>query len=69
MTIYYLVNNKKYFDNYMLREKLQLSKSTLQCLMKDHSFMENQIIKVQNKKLYSVDGVTDFLKQITERHG
>jgi hypothetical protein len=69
MTIYYLVNNKKYFDNYMLREKLQLSKSTLQCLMKDYSFRENQIIKVQNKKLYSVDGVTDFLKKITERHG
>jgi len=64
MDIYYLINGKKYMDTFLLREKLELNKSELQHLMKRHHFPESEIINIQNKKLYSVNGLSQYIERI-----
>lgn len=44
--MYYLVNEKRYYDNYMIRQRFQLSKSVLQCLMKRYEFKNDEVVKV-----------------------
>jgi hypothetical protein len=64
MEIYYLINGKKYMDTFLLREKLELNKSELQHLMKRHHFPESETITIQNKKLYSVNGLSEYIENI-----
>lgn len=51
-------------DTFLLREKLELNKSELQHLMKRHHFPESEIITIQNKKLYSVNGLSEYIENI-----
>ena len=69
MEIYYLINNRKFLDNYLIRKSLDISKSDLQQLMKSYKFPENEIIILQNKKLYSKDILNDFIENLIENNG
>lgn len=62
--MYYLVNEKKYYDNYMIRQRLQISKAVLQGLMKRYEFKTADIVFIQNKKLYSIDGFVEFANKL-----
>ena len=62
--MYYLVNEKKYYDNYMIRQRFQLSKLVLQGLMKRYEFKNDEVVKIQNKKLYSIDAFVEFANKL-----
>ena len=62
--MYYLVNDIKYLDNYMIRQRFQLSKSVLQGLMNRYEFKSDEVVKVQNKKLYSIDTLVEFANKL-----
>lgn len=66
MDIYYLINDKKYMDTYLLREKLELNKSQLQQVMKVYQFPQSEVVNIQNKKLYSLNGLNEFIEMILE---
>lgn len=68
MEIYYLINGIKYMDTYLLKEKLELNKSELQSIMNRHPFPENEIIKLQNKKLYSLNGLNDYIEKLVNEN-
>ena len=64
MDIYYIINGSKYLDTYLLREKLELNKSELQHLMTTYQFPQNEIITLQNRKLYSMNSLNDFIVKL-----
>ena len=64
MEIYYEINGKKYFDNFLIRQNLGLNKSEIQHLMRNYHFPEKEIIKLQNKKLYSLTGLNNYIETI-----
>jgi len=66
MEIYYLINEKKYFDNFLIRENLGLNKSEIQHLMKRYHFPEKEVIKLQNKKLYSLTGLNEYIERLLD---
>jgi len=63
MEIYYEVNGKKYLDNYLLRQKLDLNKSEMQAILNTYNFPENEVIRLQNRNLYSMS----ILNQLVEK--
>jgi hypothetical protein len=65
---YYVIEDKKYLDAYLLRETFQLSKSSLQHLMTLHSFQDGEVISFQNKKLYSVEALRGFIKNVVDSY-
>ena len=67
MEIYYLINDKKYLDNYQLREQLQLNKSEIQKLMETYHFPENEVVKIQNKRLFSLNGLNEYIEMLLEK--
>jgi hypothetical protein len=67
MDIFYLINGKKYLDNYQLRQRLQLNKSEIQKIMDCYPFPGNEVVKIQNKKLYSLNGLNEYLEMILEK--
>lgn len=69
MRMYYLINNRKYLDNYMIRERLNISKSLFQQLTKKYKIEESEIIRLQNKTLYSIVGVVDILTKVVKENG
>lgn len=62
--MYYLIENKKFLDNYMIRERLNISKSLFQHLTKKYKIADNEILRVQNKTLYSINGIVGVLKKV-----
>lgn len=60
--MYYLIDGKKYLDNYMIRERLNISKSLFQQITKKYEAKERGIIKIQNKTLYSTSCLVEILK-------
>ena len=68
MEIYYLINGEKYMDTYLLRNKLELNKSELQHLMRNFTFPENEVLKLQNKKLYSVKGLNEYIEMLIKNN-
>ena len=60
----YVVNNIEYFDAYMIKEQLDLTKSEWQHLLNMYPFPESQIIRLQNKKLYSAQALTEYLEAV-----
>ena len=68
MEIYYLINGEKYMDTFLLRDKLELNKSELQHLMRNFNFPENEILKLQNKKLYSVKGLNEYIEMLIKNN-
>lgn len=66
--IYYLINGERYLDNYLFREQLQIKKADLQHLMNTYTFPESEVLTIQNKKLYSVNILTQFVENLIERN-
>jgi hypothetical protein len=65
MKMYYLVGNKRYLDNYMIREQLTISKSLFQHISRKY-LKTNEVIKIQNKHLYSIESIVDVLKKVVK---
>jgi hypothetical protein len=66
MQVFYTINNKEYWDKFLIRENLGISKSELQSLENFLAFPQNEIIFFQNRKLYSLDGISNYLKTLLE---
>lgn len=67
MRMYYMVGNKKYLDNFMIRQQLTISKSLFQQLTRKY-IKSNEVIKIQNKHLYSIDSIIDVLKKVVKEN-
>ena len=66
MKMYYLIEDKKFLDNYMIRERLNISKSLFQHLTKKYKIEDIEIVRLQNKTLYSIGGIVGVLKKVVE---
>ena len=66
MNMYYLIEDKKFLDNYMIRERLNISKSLFQHLTKKYKIEDNETVRLQNKTLYSICGIVGILKKVVE---
>ena len=64
--MYYLIEDKKFLDNYMIRERLNISKSLFQHLTKKYKIEDNQTVRLQNKTLYSICWIVGILKKVVE---
>jgi len=65
---YYVINGKKYLDTYQFRLILDLKKFELQHLMNTFQFPEEEVINVQNKKLYSLNVLRAFIEKIISKN-
>ena len=68
MEICYLIDGKKYLDNYLLREQLQLNKSELQKLLDTYPLPKDEIVTIQNKKLFSLSGIKSLIETLLEKN-
>lgn len=68
MEICYLINGKKYLDNYLLREQLQLNKSELQKLLDNYPLPKDEIVTIQNKKLFSLSSIKSLIETLLEKN-
>lgn len=68
MEICYLIDGKKYLDNYLLREQLQLNKSELQKLLDTYPLPKDEIVTIQNKKLFSLSGIKSLVETLLEKN-
>lgn len=66
--MYYLIEEKKYLDNFMIRERLKISKSLFQQLTCKYKIEERDVIKIQNRKLYSLYSIVKFLKKVVNEN-
>lgn len=69
MEIYYLINGKKYLDNYLLRQRLQLNRSEIQKLLDNYPLPKDEIVNIQNKKLFSLSGIHSLIETLLEKNG
>ncbi len=67
MKMYYIVGNKRYLDNYMIRQQLTISKSLFQQLTRKY-IKSDDVIKIQNKHLYSVECILGGLKKVVKEN-
>lgn len=67
MEVYYLINDRKYLDSYLVRKNLNLNKSEFQHIMNRYAFPPSEMVRLQNKRLYSLTGLTHFLEMILEK--
>ena len=65
---YYVINGKKFLDSYQFRQILDLKRFELQYLMKYYDFPKDEIIMVQNKKLYSINVLRAFIERLIEKN-
>jgi len=68
MEIYYTIDNRRFLDVYMIQDRLSISKSYFQRITKKYPIKNDEIIKIQNKKLYSIDSLIDIVKNLKEEH-
>ena len=66
MEIYYLINGERYMDTYQLRDKLEVNKSELQRIMNVLKFPDSEVLQIQNKKLYSVLGLSRYIQKLVQ---
>ena len=64
--INYVINGKEYLDTTMLRNELKLTKSQFQYLERTYPFPIEETLAYQNKKLYSIEGITSYLEKVLE---
>jgi hypothetical protein len=67
MRMYYIVENKKYLDNFMIRQQLTISKSLFQQLTRKY-IQSDEVIKIQNKHLYSIESILNGLKKVVKEN-
>jgi hypothetical protein len=68
MDIYYEINGKRYMDNYIIRQRFKMNKWELQQLMNTYPFPDKEVMKIQNKNLYSLKGLQDYIETILENN-
>ena len=68
MEVYYLVDGERYIDTHILRDKLDINRSELQYLMKNIKFPQSEIIKHQNRNLYSEKGLRNYIEMILKNN-
>jgi hypothetical protein len=68
MEICYLIDGKKYLDNYLLREQLQLNKSEIQKLLDTYPLPKDEIVTIQNKRLFSLSGIKSLIETLLEKN-
>lgn len=62
-------NQERLYDNYMLRERLRVSKSKLQALIDQYNFSPKDWVIHQNKFLYTENSVVSFIEHLVlKRH-
>jgi hypothetical protein len=64
MEIYYTIRNKRFLDVYMIQDRLSISKSYFQRITRKYPIKSDEIIQIQNKKLYSIDSLIDIVKNL-----
>jgi hypothetical protein len=64
MEIYYTIGNRRFLDVYMIQDRLSISKSYFQRITKRYPIKGEEIIQIQNKKLYSIDSLIDIVKNL-----
>jgi hypothetical protein len=64
MEIYYTIGNKRFLDVYMIKYRLSISKSYFQRITRKYPIKSDEIIQIQNKKLYSIDSLIDIVKNL-----
>ena len=64
--INYVLNGKEFLDATMLRNELKLTKSQFQYLERNYPFPIEETQAYQNKKLYSIEGITSYLEKVLE---
>jgi len=67
MRMYYMVENKKYLENFMIRQQLTISKSLFQQLTRKY-ILSDEVIKIQNKHLYSIESILNGLKKVVKEN-
>ena len=67
MRMYYMVENKKYLDNFMIRQQLTISKSLFQQLTRKY-IQSDEVIKIQNIHLYSIESILNGLKKVVKEN-
>ena len=68
MEISYLIDGREYLDAYLIRERLGIKKFELQHILNTYHFPESQVVSFQNKKLFSLEAMTDFIEMILEKN-
>ena len=68
MDIHYLVNNKKYLDVFMIQQRLSITKSFFQNITKKYPVITNEVLVIQNRKLYSIDSILKTIKNIKNEY-
>ena len=68
MNKFYIINGKSYLDTFLLREYLGLKKYELQVLMESFQFPEKEVVSLQNKKLYSLKVLNEFIETLIKRN-
>ncbi len=64
--INYVLNGKDYLDATMLRNELKITKSQFQYMERNYPFPIEETQAYQNKKLYSIEGITSYLEKVLE---
>jgi hypothetical protein len=67
MRMYYMVETKKYLDNFMIRQQLTISKSLFQQLTRKY-IQSDEVIKIQNIHLYSIESILNGLKKVVKEN-
>ena len=57
-------NNQRLYDCYMLRERLKMTKPTLQRELNRYNFTTDDYIVYQNKFLFKEDSIVKFIESI-----
>ena len=57
-------NNQRLYDSYMLRERLKMTKPTLQRELNRYNFTTDDYIVYQNKFLFKEDSIVKFIESI-----
>jgi hypothetical protein len=64
MKIYYSINDQRFIDQYMITDRLQITKSLFQKITKKYPIESKDILRLQNRNIYSVDSVLELVKKI-----
>ena len=64
MEIYYTIGNRRFLDVYMIKDRLSISKSYFQRITRKYPIKSDEIIQIQNKKLYSIDSLIEIVQNL-----
>jgi hypothetical protein len=68
MEICYIIENRRFLDVFMIQDRLCITKSDFQRITKKYPIKSDEIIRLQNKKLYSVESLIDIVKNLMKEN-